>query len=53
MKDKNQKNLKENKTQCSTELKRVNFFGKDGLYHDNGRHGHLSSGTINWSHFEY
>lgn len=53
MKDKNKKRPKENNTQCSQELKRVNFFEKDGHYHDNGRHGHLSSGRINWSHFEY
>lgn len=53
MKNNNKKKLKENNTQCSTELKRVNFFDKDGLYHDNGRHGHLASGNINWNHFEY
>lgn len=33
--------------------KRPKFIRKDGFYHDNGRHGSLSSGEINWSYFEY
>lgn len=33
--------------------KYIKFIREDGLYHDNGRHGSLSSGDINWSHFEY
>lgn len=33
--------------------KRIKFTRQDGFYYDNGRHGSLSNGDINWSYFEY
>lgn len=42
-----------NKKKNNKQKKRPQFIRKDGLYHDNGRHGSLYSGDINWSHFEY
>lgn len=42
-----------NKKKNNNKKKRPQFIRKDGFYYNNGRHGSLYSGDINWNYFEY